>query len=58
MRSNKEELKLVLVDRLSDSTARLFKGAQLAKGLNRVKESALGQGGQIEDLNVMLETLS
>ena len=39
---------------------RLFKGSQLAKGLVKIKDSVLGAGGrssQIEDLNVMLETL-
>ena len=45
------------MERMGDAEPRLFKGSQLAGVLWKVKGTVLDEQGDLEDLNILLETL-
>ena len=56
LKASKDELKRLFVERMGDVEMRLFKGSQLARVLENIKTTVIDEQGDLEDLNILLET--
>ena len=56
LKAGKDELKRLFVERMSDAELKLFKGSSLARALEKIKSNVSDEQGDLEYLNVLLET--